>query len=149
MPSLPTLHRATRLTLVCVSLGLALSIGACNSVKPTKARSEEITMYDFSSDIRWGEWDAAYDYVDPKTKKEHPLSDIERGRFKQVEISAYEVLANVHHEGTIDRQIKLDMINRNTQIPRTVSYIEHWRWDDEIKKWWLVSGLPDISPQGE
>ena len=125
----------------------ASSLTACDSVKPSQDRAEELTLYDFSSAMRWGDFDKAYDFVDPKTKVEHPLSDIDRGRFKQVEVSGYEVTAKVEREGTIDQQVKLGLINRNTQVPRNIMYHEHWRWDDEHKKWWLTSGLPDISPQ--
>jgi hypothetical protein len=125
----------------------ALSLGACDSVKPTKAREEELTLYDFSSAMRWGDFDKAYDYVDPKTKKDHPMTDIDRGRFKQVEISGYEVTAKAEQDGVIDQEVKLDLINRNTQIPRSVVYHEHWKWDAVANKWWLTTGMPDISPQ--
>jgi hypothetical protein len=126
---------------------LVLLIAACNSIKPTQARARDMVLYDFSSAVRWGDFDKAYDFVDPKTKKEHPLTDVERSRFKQVEVSGYDVIAQTSGEGTIDQQVQLGLVNRNTQVPRTIVYHEHWRWDDVIKKWWLTSGLPDISPQ--
>lgn len=107
----------------------------------------DITFYDFSSDIRWGDFDAAYDYVDPKTKAEHPLTALESSRFKQIEVSGYDVISSVTGNGIVDQQVKLQIINRNTQIPRTIVYHEHWRWDSTIKKWWLTTGLPDITPQ--
>jgi len=128
---------------------LVLPLAGCpmDSIKPTEARSKDITFYDFSSDIRWGDFDAAYDYVDPKTKKEHPLTALDSARYKQIEVAGYDVISSVEGDGTVDQEVKLQLINRNTQIPRTIVYHEHWRWDATIKKWWLVSGLPDISPQ--
>ncbi|MBS0456804.1 MAG: hypothetical protein JSS44_05685 [Proteobacteria bacterium] len=127
--------------------GIVLALAACGGIKPSQDRAQELTLYDFTSAMRWGDFNAAYDFVDPETKKDHPLTDLERERFKQVEVAGYEVVANVQGTDTIDRKIKLDLVNRNTQIPRTVTYHEHWRWDPTLKHWWLSSGLPDISPQ--
>ena len=104
-------------------------------------------FYDFAGAMRWGDFNKAYDFVDPKTKSEHPLTDLEKERFKQVEVSGYEVMSKVAGKETVDQQVRLDLINRNTQVPRSVIYHEHWRWDAVAKTWWLVSGLPDISPQ--
>jgi hypothetical protein len=118
-----------------------------DSLKPSAARALDLTFYEFSSDLRWGDFDAAYAFVDPKTKIEHPLSDLERARFKQVEVSGYNVVSRADGDGIVDQQVQLGLINRNTQIPRNIVYHEHWRWDATVKKWWLVSGLPDIAPQ--
>lgn len=129
---------------------LALPLAGCpasDAIKPTAARSMDITFYDFSSDIRWNDFDAAYDYVDPKTKAEHPLTALESARFKQIEVSGYDVISSLVGDGIVDQQVKLQIINRNTQVPRTIIYHEHWRWDATIKKWWLTTGLPDITPQ--
>jgi hypothetical protein len=130
-----------------MAIALALPLAACDSVKPTAARAQELTLYDFSSAMRWGDFDKAYDFVDPKTKAEHPLSGVDLSRFKQVDVSGYEVISSVNGDGTIDQQVQLSLINRNTQEPRSIVYREHWRWDAQAKKRWLSSGLPDIAPQ--
>jgi len=135
-----------RYLLPCIAVALLAGCGL-DSLKPTSARALELALYEFSSDLRWGDFEAANAFVDPKTRAEHPLSDLERARFKQVEVSGYEVLSRLDGAGIVDQQIQLGLINRNTQIPRSIVYREHWRWDVEKKKWWLVSGLPDISPQ--
>lgn len=145
-----TLGRSTRIVPALVA-GLAVatlfSLTGCKSVKPNQARAKELAFYEFAGDMRWGDFNSAYDFVDPETRKAHPLTDLEKERFKQVEVSGYEVVSHIEGKDTVDQQIKLDLINRNTQIPRSVIYHEHWRWDETIKHWWLVSGLPDISPQ--
>lgn len=133
-----------------LALGLTLAavvLGGCSTIKPTQNRARELVFYDFAGAMRWGDFNKAYDFVDPKTKQEHPLTDLERERFKQIEVSGYEVLSKVVGTDTVDQQVRLDLINRNTQVPRNVIYREHWRWDPVVKTWWLVSGLPDISPQ--
>lgn len=137
------LHRV----LFCIATVSMLALTACNGVKPSQGHAQDLTLYDFSSAIRWGDFDKAYDFVDPKTKQEHPLSDIDRARYKQVEVAGYTVVSSLNGKDSIDQQVQLSLVNRNTQVGRSMVYHEHWRWDDAQKKWWLTSGLPDISPQ--
>ena len=122
-----------------------LALGSCGSLQANQGSVLDRTLYEFSSDIRWSDFEAAYAFVDPATKAVHPLSDLDRERYKQVEVSGYEVVSKVDGPGTVDQQIRLDLINRNTQIPRSVSYREHWRWDPATKTWLLTTGLPDIT----
>ena len=148
MNSVPLNPTAARCALLAVAVATAvLPLGACDVIKPSQDRDEELTLYDFSSAVRWGDFDKAYDFVDPKAKTAHPLTELDRDRFKQVEVSGYEVMAKLDHDGKIDQQVKLDLINRNTQVPRTIVYHEMWLWDAPSKHWWLESGLPDIAPQ--
>jgi hypothetical protein len=139
-------HPKLRQLLPWIAVALLVGCGM-NSLKPSEARALDMAFYEYSSDLRWGDFDAAYAFVDPKTKIEHPLSDLERARFKQVEVSGYDVVSRIDGVGIVDQQVQLGLINRNTQIPRTVVIHEHWRWDAAVKKWWLESGLPDIAPQ--
>jgi hypothetical protein len=139
---------APRLLLPLVAaIALMPLLGGCNSVKPTPARALDLTFYEYSSDIRWSDFEAANAFVDPKVRKEHPLTELERSRYKQIQVSSYDVVSRVDGKGTVDQQVQIGIINRNTQIPRNVLCHEHWVWDGTIKKWWLASGLPDITPQ--
>ena len=132
----------------CIAmLALMLAPTACDSIKPTKANALDSALYDFSAAMRWNDFDKAYDFVDPKTKADHPLSDIDRARYTQVEIANYEVLTRMDGPGTVDQQVRLSLVNRNTQVGRSLVYHEHWRYDEGHKVWLLVSGLPDLSPQ--
>jgi hypothetical protein len=133
-----------------MAIGLAmvsLSLVACDEVRPSMEHSREMTLQEFSSDIRWSDFDTAYNLVDPKYKIEHPMTDLERERYRQIEISSYEVDSSSVGTETYDQQVRLEIINRHTQIPRTMTYHEHWRWDAELKKWWLTTGLPEINSQ--
>jgi hypothetical protein len=128
-------------------IALLLALTACGEIKKSKADALDSALYDFASAMRWNDLDKAYDFVDPKTKVEHPLSDIDRSRYTQVEIANYEVLTRMDGPGIVDQQIRLSLVNRNTQVGRSMVYHEHWRYDEEHKVWLLTTGLPDISPQ--
>ena len=124
--------------------GLALLLAGCASVG---SKGDQLTQiqYDYSAAIRWGDFEGAYNLVDPKLREEHPLTDVDFSRYKQVQISAYRDLGGSPlASGEIVREIEIGVINRNTLAERTVRYRESWRYDEAAKTWWLTSGLPDL-----
>ena len=52
----------------------------------------EEAQYAYSAAIRWGDFEGAWNLVDPEYREEHPLSDIDFSRYKQVQISGYREL---------------------------------------------------------
>lgn len=111
----------------------------------SKGTALEEIQYAYSAAIRWGDFEGAYNLVDPKVRKEHPLTDIDFSRYKQVQISGYRDQGGaLSPQGEVMRDIEIGVINRNTLAERTVRYRERWRYDDAAQTWWLVSGLPDL-----
>jgi hypothetical protein len=99
----------------------------------------------YAAAIRWGDFETAWQLVDPAYKAEHPLTEVEFERYQQVQISGYRDLSTgAGPDGTIERAVELRVINKHTMAERTLRYRERWRWDAEAKRWWLVVGLPDL-----
>lgn len=101
-------------------------------------------QYAYSAAIRWGDFEGAWNLVDPEYRKQHPLSDLEFERYKQVQISNYTELGTRGGDGTAMREIDIGVVNRNTLVERQTRYMERWRYDPEAKTWWLTVGLPDL-----
>lgn len=130
--------------LLAVLAGLML-IGdaAAWSRSQRKALTEIQEVY--AAAIRWSDIDAADAMLDPEYRAEHPLTDLERARYEQVQISGYrELRSSADGEDRLQRDVEIRVINRNTQAERTVRVRESWRWDPQGKRWWLASGLPDL-----
>ncbi|WAC62561.1 hypothetical protein OVA13_14350 [Pseudoxanthomonas sp. SL93] len=99
----------------------------------------------YAASVRWGDFENAWQAVDPAYRQEHPMTDLEFERYQQVKISGYrDISRRSGPEGTVERQIELRVINKHTMAERTLRYLERWRWDPEAKRWWLVVGLPDL-----
>lgn len=99
----------------------------------------------YAAAIRWGDFEAAWQAVDPAYKAEHPMTELEFERYQQVQISGYRDLSTSGGpDGTVERAVELRVINKHTMAERTMRYRERWRWDPEAKRWWLVVGLPDL-----
>ena len=134
-----------RLLLRCLLLCcLALLVG-CPKTSASKGTALDEVQYAYSAAIRWGDFEGAWNLVDPEVRKQHPLSDIDFSRYKQVQISGYrDQGGTVLGSGEVVRDIEIGVINRNTLAERSVRYRERWRYDEAAKTWWLVSGLPDL-----
>ena len=122
---------------------LVLLAGCPKSASKGSALDE--TQYAYSAAIRWGDFEGAYNLVDPKLREEKPLTDVDFSRYKQVQISGYRDLGGSPLvSGEVEREIEIGVINRNTLAERSVRYRERWRYDEAAKTWWLTSGLPDL-----
>ena len=128
-----------------LALALLLVCGTAAASNRKAAKALVFALYEYSGAIRWGDFDRAANYLDPAEPTEHPVTAIDRARYKQIEVTHYEVTGESKTDTTDDRQVSISFVNRNTQTERTISYHEHWRWDAEHKSWWLTTGLPDIT----
>jgi uncharacterized protein YceK len=140
--AVPILPRA--FLLVIVSLLLAAGLSGCATTRQASALQQ--AQYAWSAAIRWGDFEGAWNLVDPGYRARHPLTDLELARYRQVQISAYRDLAERASDTEAQRQIEIGVVNRHTLAERRVRYTERWRWDPEAKAWWIVDGLPDLWP---
>ena len=129
-----------------VALALCLLLVSCASVqRANKSESLRKLQYDYSAAIRWGDFENAWNAVDPEYRKSNPLSEAEFSRYAQIQVTAYRDLDTVtSDDGVVLRNVQIDVVNRNTLSQRSVRYIEKWRWDEEKGRWWVAGGLPDF-----
>ena len=99
----------------------------------------------YAASIRWGDFENAWQAVDPAYRAEHPMTELEFERYKQIQICGYRDLSTRGGpDGTVERAVELRVTNKHTMAERTERYVERWRWDPEAKRWWLVVGMPDL-----
>ena len=134
----------SKLLLRCLLACCLVLLAGCPKSASKGSALDEI-QYAYSAAIRWGDFEGAYNLVDPKLREEKPLTDIDFSRYKQVQISTYSDMGGtVEPSGVVVRDVEIGVVNRNTQAARTVRYRERWRYDEPAKTWWLISGLPDL-----
>ena len=127
-------------------LALTFAATACASVaKSQKRNALESSQYAFSSAIRWGDFEGAWNLIDPDYREKHPMSDIDFSRYQQVQVSGYRDLGSqTAADGTEMREVQIDLINRHNLSQRSLRYTEIWRYDEAAKAWWNTAGLPDF-----
>ncbi|MET0893103.1 MAG: hypothetical protein ABWY01_05990 [Pseudoxanthomonas sp.] len=131
--------------LAVLMLALVVAAPAGALAKRKKGGQLDAMQAAYAAAIRWGEFEQAWELVDPAYRQAHPMSELAFERYQQVQISGYSdrnsILAD---DGSVIRNVELRVINKHTMAERTLRYREQWRWDADAKRWWLVVGLPDL-----
>lgn len=127
-------------------VSVALLAGCAMDKMQTKSTILDDTLRTYAATIRWGDITQAEVFVDPEYRKAHPLTDLERARFKQVQVTAYEDQPATPVSDTEVRQVvEIGLVNVHTQAARSVIDHQVWHYDEKAKRWWLMTGLPDIT----
>jgi hypothetical protein len=126
--------------LLCLAV---IAVAACTSNQVSQDRGEAFKQYE--TIVRWSQWDAAADFVSPEYQEEHPISRLELDRLRLFKVTAYTVRSTgIFDEGMSARQtVEIKMYNKTQGVERTIVDEQEWRYNDEIKRWMLHSGLPD------
>lgn len=105
------------------------------------------TLNTYAATLRWGSFQSALKFVDPKVLETKPPSSLDMARYQQMRVSDYDDGSGpvVVTENEVQQVVQLHLINIHTQSERTVIDRQTWRYDAEKKRWWLTSGLPDIT----
>ena len=123
---------------------VAMSLPAAGPGRAQRAKLAQ-TQAAYVAAVRWSDFDAAENFIDPQQRQAHPLGDVQRERYRQVQVSSYrERSSSMDAEGMLERRIEMGVINRNTQAERTVLVTERWRWDPQAQRWWPMQGPPDL-----
>uniref|UniRef100_A0A0U1PBA7 Lipoprotein n=1 Tax=Mizugakiibacter sediminis TaxID=1475481 RepID=A0A0U1PBA7_9GAMM len=125
-------------------LAVVLTLAGCATRREQDQLQKVLDSY--AATLRWGDFEAAYAFVDPKQRKAHPLTDLDRARYRQVRVSDYDVQSTVPQgEHEVRQVVRISLINHNTQSERSIIDAQVWRYDEQAGQWWLESGLPDIT----
>ena len=128
---------------ILVLLACALLLPGCASTG--KGEALQRAQYAWSAAIRWGDFEGAWNLVDPEYREQHPLSEVEFERYNQVQVSHYREQGTQQAvDDTVLREIDIGVINRHTMAERGLRYREAWRWDEQARTWWITGGLPDF-----
>ena len=130
-----------------VVIALSLVAGAAQAEGPSRAQRSKLvpTQSAYVAAVRWGDFDKAEGFIDPQYLLQHPITDLQRERYRQLQVSSYrERGSSMGADGSVERRVEMGVINRNTLAERTLTLTERWRWDPQAKRWWQVEGLPDL-----
>jgi hypothetical protein len=134
---------ATLLLALAICLLTACGAGAAGG----KKHVDEMTGY--GTFVRWNDFDKAWGFVDPVVRAERPLTDLERSRFRQIQVTGYELRnQTMSPDGlSLEQVVEIRVVNVHTQVERIVTDHQRWTYDPDTKHWWLVSGLPDFNAE--
>lgn len=124
---------------------LAMLCAGCATDQRNQALIQTLNAY--ASTLRWGDFQSAQQFIDPKVREANPPTALDMARYQQVRVTGYDEGAGAVPDGEnrVRQVVQIGLVNLNTQSERTVIDRQTWRYDPEKKRWWLMSGLPDIT----
>jgi hypothetical protein len=133
-------HRGRTIT---AALGVLALLMACVPNQVEKSRSEAFKQYE--TIIRWSQWDAAADFLAPEYLQQYPITPLDMERLRLFRVTQYTIRsARIFEDGTAAQQIvEIRLFNTNQAVERTIIDQQDWRYNPELQRWQLHSGLPD------
>lgn len=134
---------------LCLKLTIALVLIAlfgCASGPRSKADELEATLRGYEVAIRWGNLTDATAFLEPESAELHPITKFNLERFAQLTVVGYrkQTAPIVDETGTARQQVMIELVNKHTQMPRTILDTQIWRFEPKSRRWLLTSGLPDL-----
>lgn len=126
-----------------LALGLAALLTACPETREDQDLSDTLTQYD--TVVRWAQWDAAVDFLAPEYLEENPVTRLDLDRLRLFRVTQYTVRSAVQVDdgkGLI-QVVEIKMFNKNQARERTITDEQYWKYDEDLERWQLHSGLPD------
>lgn len=124
---------------------LATLVAACATQQ--RASNLDETLRDYNTLIRWNEFDAAAEYYDPELRETQPLTRLDKERLAQFRISGYDPRSvQLSPDGNRATQsVEIRLYNVHSMTERVIVDRQGWRYDADAKRWWLTTGLPDVT----
>ncbi len=121
-------------------------LSACGG-RMSKKQSLDHTLFQYAKVMRWADFNTAMTFFshDMETANKPSSTDIER--LKQFAVSSY-VSAPIlpgENENQITQDVQLKLYNIHTKREKVIIDHQTWEYDDETKRWLLMSGLPRIT----
>ncbi len=128
-----------------IVLAILVLMSACAGNKRSDSLTQTLTAY--HATMRWGDFQRALEFVDPDYREAHPLSAIAHARYRQVRVVGYDEGGGpaASADGEVRQVVKISLVNLHTQRERFVIDRQIWKWDPLAERWWLTTGLPDIT----
>lgn len=128
----------------CVLLLLA---GCATLQNQNKDKVRDQTLDSYAAALRWSGFKDAWSFVDPAVRTAHPLTPQQMALYNTVRVAEYNASGPIQTgPDTVEQTAQIGLIVKTSQ--RVYSVVDHqtWHWDAQAKRWWLESGLPDVTP---
>ena len=128
---------------ILIMSGLAVLLAACPQTKKDRGLSETLTQYE--TIVRWAQWDAAVDFVAPEYQEEHPITRLELDRLRLFRVTQYKLRSalQIDDGAGMVQVVEIRLFSKSQARERTIIDEQLWKYDKDLKRWFLHSGLPD------
>jgi len=121
-----------------------LVLAACAGNQQQRERDSAVERWEEA--VRWSQqYDVLLDYIHPEWLAENPVSMLDINRLNQFRVTEYRVRQVVTDPDELgfQRVVQIRLYHVHTQRERVIDHREVWRYDENLERWLLHSGLPD------
>ena len=126
-----------------VLFAMLVLVTGCGTHQKHEERQD--TMDRWEALVRWSEFDALVDMIHPDWLAENPVHPVDLDRLHQFRVTEYrvrQVLVDPDEQG-LQRAVRIRMYHLHSARERVIDHREVWRYDEDLERWLLHSGLPD------
>lgn len=134
-------------TVVRLSALMLSTLFVCACATDKSATRLEENLYAYQQAIRWSEYVRAAKFMHPDDRPSEQQLAFQISRLENLKIVGYRTLQDPQpgpEPGTTSQLVELRVVNKHTLAERIVKDQQLWRYDEEIERWWLISGLPKL-----
>jgi hypothetical protein len=135
---------AIRVLFLCLLLPL-MQLGGCAASKQEKTL--DLILAEYEKAVRWSQWDAAVEFLAPEYLEISAPTALDLDRLRLFRVTNYEIRSAIAiDEGKGFRQtVEIRLFNKNRAVERSIRDVQEWRYDAVRERWFLHSGLPDVT----
>lgn len=120
---------------------ICLAMLACSSDFQLMKTEDRLARY--GSAIRWGLFETAADFQDPKYRTAPDL-----GYLKNIHVTAYDPIYRKHEKGSdiLKQTVEIRYYHEQTGVEKAITDRQIWHYDKDRREWFLESKLPSFKP---
>ena len=118
-------------------LSMLLLLAGCTTTMDVNQRFDDAT-FRYERALRWGNTQQAIQFQ----KTPQQLTDRQRQQFKNVKITAYNVVDVTRSGNRIRQAVEIQYYTDDDVVVRTIMDQQLWEYDEKAGQWYLLTPLP-------
>ena len=140
------MNKFVRLALSALSMFFVSAVlwGCATNIQ---GKTLDDTLKQYEIVVRWSQWDGAVDFLASGYLENFPLSRLDMDRLRLFRVTQYTVRSATPFDAGMGliQVVEIKLFNRNRAVERSLIDQQEWRYNAERKRWFLHSGLPDVT----
>ncbi len=128
-----------------MALALLVTAGCGQVQREKKARGLEAATTAYGNALRWGYPETAWNYLAPAVRSRLAPEQL---TLKHIRVTAYEVVQPAllvdEEQDQAKQEVRIDYVRHDTQVVRSLTDHQHWRYEESNGGWRLHSDPPPL-----
>lgn len=125
---------------------LFVLLAGCATTRSDALKLRDV-LYNYQGAVRWGGPGDQLQFVQPDLREKLQPKPLQVARMEQYEVTGYYPQGTQQvAEDEVRQVVEIRIVNKHSQVERSLIDRQVWRWSATDKAWWRTSPLPDYAP---